>query len=364
VGGKAREYARPDTGFRWLRLLGAFIVIINHSPGLAVDPWATVLPEEWQISPGHITLMAFFAMSGYQVSGSWQRDPSWWRFAARRVLRIMPPLLLTLMITAFIIGPLFTNLSAGDYWDSSRTFRYVVFGAGLFPIQYDLPGVFAGSISQVVNGSIWTLPMEVLGYGLVLLIGVIVALGVTRMVVFALLAAMVFLDISAEGVEGGFGAVPIEPTVSLLVAFVIGMILYACRDRIPLRPLAAFALVAMWLALHWTPLDRYVLPVMAGYGVIVWAHHLPKRFESGKRWAYGSYGVYLWGFPVQQMIVAVTGVGNHWVLSLLACPVAYLAGLLSWRYIEEPTQQLRSYIRRPRPVVRAAPVVVTEVGLP
>ena len=354
MAGKSQEHARPDAGFRWLRVAGALAVIISHAP-LVDGGRTTIFPLAWNMSVGDIALMAFFAMSGYQVSGSWARDSSWWRFSARRVLRIMPPLLLVLMATAFVIGPLFTNWSGGDYWQSSRTFRYVLFNAGLFGMQHDLPGVFADNpYPWAVNGSIWTLPMEVLGYGVVLIIGLLIAMGVTRLVLFPLLGTLIWLDSiflatnSINSKAGSIGQVPIGPTVSFLVAFVIGMILYLYRDRIPLSPVAALVLSGAWLAVHWTPADRYVLPFMAGYGVIVWAHHLPKRAEAHKRWAYGSYGMYLWGFPIQQMIVAA-GVTNIWVLIFLASPAAYLAGVLSWRYIEEPTQQLRSYIRKPAP---------------
>ena len=357
VAVRERVHATPDVGFRWLRLLGAVIVIVNHSAPLTDPVRTTIFPAEWHLSPGHFTLMAFFAMSGYQVSGSWARDPSWWRFAARRLLRVMPPLLLVLMVTAFVIGPLFTTLTAGDYWGHSRTTRYVVFNAALFPMQHDLPGVFTGNPwPWGVNGSIWTLPMEVLGYGIILVVGLVTALGAGRFVLLPVLAALVALDSvfladdTSHGRPGAIGQVPIGPTASFLVAFVVGMIIYTYRDRIPLSPRVAGALAGLWLAVHWTPADRYVLPVAAGYGVIVLAHHLPKRLENGKRWAYGSYGTYLWGFVIQQMIVHA-GVTDEWVLAALAVPVAYVAGVLSWRYVEEPTQQLRSFIRK-----RAEPV--------
>jgi peptidoglycan/LPS O-acetylase OafA/YrhL len=54
--------------------------------------------------------------------------------------------------------------------------------------------------------------------------------------------------------------------------------------------------------------------------------------------------MYIWAFPVQQMII-YTGVRNQWVLMVLAVPAAYVCGILSWTFIEEPTQRLRRYLR-------------------
>jgi peptidoglycan/LPS O-acetylase OafA/YrhL len=143
--------------------------------------------------------------------------------------------------------------------------------------------------------------------------------------------------------------------VSFMVPFFIGMILRAYRDRIPLLPWAAIALFVAWLVLHRTPLDRYLLAAMASYGAIVLAHHWPKRLDGG-RWVYGSYGTYIWAFPVQQMIIEA-GVRNQWVLIACAVPAAYLCGVLSWSFVEQPTQRLRKYLRTPKSGGRRSPSV-------
>lgn len=359
--GRPKEHARPETGFVWLRLFGALLVVFDHSTVLASTTDPTIFPGEWNIPLAHIAVLTFFAMSGYQVSGSWARDPSWWRFSFRRILRIFPPYVFVLMVCAFVVGPLFTTLSSGDYWRNTRVFCYVVCNTAMFPMQHDLPGVFTGNpYPWAVNGSIWTLPMELLAYGTVVLVGIL-GLVRHRLVLLPLLVGIVALDIyygaSAfdSGRPGSIVNVPIGTTVNLLVPFVIGMILFAYRDRIPLSPWFALLLLAVWLAVHWTPADRYVFPVAMGYGVITLAHHMSRWFEHGKKWAYGSYGAYLWGFVIQQMVVAVFGVSNKWVLIAVAVPLSWFAGLLSWLYIEKPTQELRAFIRRPERVVVEPP---------
>jgi peptidoglycan/LPS O-acetylase OafA/YrhL len=354
-----KPHADPNVGFAWLRMAGAITVVVDHSSPLVHPERLTVFPAAWNVSPGYIALMAFFAMSGFQIQDSWQRDPSWWRFSARRVLRIWPPLIFVVLVSVFVIGPLFTTWSAGDYWSSLQTWRYLVGNTVMFLLQHILPGVFFDNpYPWSVNGAIWTLPMELVGYVIVLLAGLVVALGVSRLVLFPLLAGVWVADGFSQATFGNQGAggallnIPLGPMLSFMVPFVLGMIMRSYRGRIPFRPLPAILLFGAWLALHSTPLDRYLLALMASYGAIVIAHHWPVRLTAG-RWVVGSYGTYIWGFPVQQMIIAA-GVRDQWVLMAVAVPAAYLCGVLSWTFIEAPTQRLRKYLPTPKPAPAAA----------
>jgi peptidoglycan/LPS O-acetylase OafA/YrhL len=348
-----KEYADPNIGFAWLRLAGAVTVVVDHSSPLVHPGRLTIFPGDWHISPGYVALMGFFAMSGYQVHDSWERDRSWWRFGVKRLLRILPPLLIVLLATVFVIGPLFTTWPLHAYWTHPQTWRYLVGTLVLFLMQHHLPGVFDGNpYPWSVNGSLWTLPMEFVGYLIVLVVGLVIAAGVTRLVLFGVAAGLLVLNgmfqatFEYHGSGGSLLQVPIGSMVSFMVPFAMGMILHTYRDRIPFRPLAAMILSGLWLAGHWTPLDRYLLPLMASYSAIVLAHHWPKLLERGAQWAYGSYGMYIWAFPVQQMIISA-GVHDQWELMALAIPASYFCGVLSWRFIEEPTQRLRRHLRAP-----------------
>lgn len=348
--GPVRELADPTLGFAWLRLIGATLVVIDHSAPLVHPDRLTIFPASWHMSPGYVALMAFFAMSGYQISDSWARDPSWWRFCFRRALRIYPPLIVVVVVTVLLIGPMFTTWELQDYRTHEQTWRYLLFTSLMFPLQHWLPGVFADNpYHGSANGSLWTLPMEVVGYGIVLVCGVLVAVGATRLILVPLLGALFVLDgiggasFGSGGGLGSWASIPLAALVSFMVPFVLGMLAYAYRDRIPLRPSIAWGLFAVWLVAHWTPAGRFVLPVMAAYGAIVLATRWPKRLDIAPRWYFGSYGMYIWAFPVQQMIVAA-GVRNEWVLMALAIPAAYVCGVLSWVYVEAPTQRLRKFL--------------------
>lgn len=362
-----RQYASSHVGFAWLRLIGSVIVVTEHSWLLSGNSRPAFFPDDWGVTPGYVALMAFFAMSGYQISGSWERDPSWWRYTIRRVLRIWPPLLVVVMISAFVIGPLVTILPSSDYWQSAGTWSYVVHNAELYPIQHLLPGVFLDNpYPWSVNGSIWTLPMEATGYLLLLIMGVAGVLrGRAAVMLLPVLGVMMFLDIlfgahvDYGGRIGAFLGMPLGPCVAYLVAFVVGMILFSYRDRIPLKGSIAAILVAIYVASNWTPVAQLVLPIMAGYGAIVLAYHWPTRLSRGAEWIYGSYGMYVWGCPVQQLL-AYGGVRTSWMMIAMAVPLAYLCGLASWHLVEVPTQSLRVYLRP----IRRRGAVATHVTTP
>ncbi|MGH4017967.1 MAG: acyltransferase family protein [Pseudonocardiaceae bacterium] len=373
----ARRRADPNTGFAWLRMIGALTVVVDHSTPLTDPSRVTVLPESWNLSPGYIALMGFFAMSGYQISDSWRQDPCWWRFSAKRVLRIWPPLLVVVICTAVVIGPLVTRLPTRDYFASNGTWGYIVNNAGMYTLQHELPGVFTGNpYPWSANGAIWTLPMELTGYLLVLAFGLVALIRRSRWLTVVLLLAMVALDRRFQytpgepGGGGSFLSVPIGALTAFLVAFALGMVLHAYRDKIPLSPAVALALVGLQIAVQQTDAGPFMLPLMAGYGAVVLAHHWPARLEGYGRWVYGSYGAYVWGFPIQQLLI-MAGVTQRWYLALLAVPLAYVVGCLSWRYVEEPTMSLRRYLtprRRPAPRNRTAdetyPIPRVEVPAP
>lgn len=344
--------AHPNTGFAWLRMIGALTVVVDHSAPLTDASRLTVFPTSWNLSPGYIALLGFFAMSGYQISDSWRQDPSWWRFSAKRVLRLWPPLLLVVLVTALVIGPLVSTLTPAEYFSARGTWGYIVHNAGLYTLQHRLPGVFDNNPwPWSANGAIWTLPMELTGYLLVLGFG---AVGIFRRapwLTIVLLLMLLVLDrrfdasIGNSGHGGSFLQVPLGPMVAFLVAFSIGMVLHTYRDKIPLSPLLAWSLVGLQIATHITKAGAVTLPFVVGYGALVLASHWPARLEGYDSWVFGSYGLYVWAFPIQQLLI-MAGADTQWSLTATALPLTYLCGWLSWRYIEEPTLSLRRYLSR------------------
>jgi peptidoglycan/LPS O-acetylase OafA/YrhL len=128
----------------------------------------------------------FFVVSGYLVAQSWLRDPHPRRFLQRRLLRIVPALVLVVVLTASRARtrshqPPDSGLSRGP-----RTWLYLA-NLAFYPAD-ELPGVFAANAApHEVNGSLWSLPPELSMYLLLpLLAGVSLALsGAYRLFIIA-----------------------------------------------------------------------------------------------------------------------------------------------------------------------------------
>ncbi|WP_344930813.1 acyltransferase family protein [Saccharopolyspora gregorii] len=349
------RFAEPSHGFAWIRMIGALVVIYGHSSPLVGT--GELFPPEWPVQPDEGVLMGFFAMSGFQITESWVRDPHPLRFAAKRVLRLWPPMLTVTLGMALIVGPLVTTLPVREYFAAHDTWGYVVNNAGMLTLQHTLPGVFtANPWPDAVNGSLWTLPMELLAYGglyALLLLGA--AKQRWRWLAVAALVALVVWDRHLEqipGAESGGAllSVPVESLVAFLVAFALGVVLNLYR--VPLSPTAALAGLVVLAAMPNSIAASFLMTFVASYAVVVAGHFWPSRLTVPGWFVNGSYGVYVWGFPVQQLL-AMAGIANQYVMLLCAAPIAYVLGTASWVFVEDPTMKLRRYVAPDRPA-RAA----------
>lgn len=153
--------------FDLIRLFAATVVITEHSFVLASGKATNAAS-----AAGTFGVAIFFSLSGYLIAKSWLRDPSPIRFLTKRFLRIMPALVATTLLAAFLLGPVVTTLRFGEYLKHPATWNYVINNARMFPITHKLPGVFISNpFPASVNISLWTLPIEALAYSAALVLG-------------------------------------------------------------------------------------------------------------------------------------------------------------------------------------------------
>lgn len=190
-----------------LRFIGAFLVLFGHgftlSTGKAIvhDPVSHYLMP---YTPFHkalpgIGVMMFFVLSGYLITASFQRRKNIVDYCVGRILRIYPALVVAVFFCV-LIGLCFTTLSTIEYLTHQGTWRFLLQNNILiYGISSRLPGVFAELPWQYgINGSLWTLPIELKMYFCVLLLGVTRVLN--NRILFNLVAVslIVFFAISPE----------------------------------------------------------------------------------------------------------------------------------------------------------------------
>jgi peptidoglycan/LPS O-acetylase OafA/YrhL len=146
--------------FDFARISAALLVLYSHAFAIGGAPEPTIAGF---CSLGSLGLFIFFSISGYLVSMSWLSDGSGVRFAIRRALRIFPALTVVILLSTFVLGPIVTTVPMQVYLHHPATYRYLA-NIGLY-VSYYLPGSFEHvPIPNAVNGSLWSLPVEVLMY--------------------------------------------------------------------------------------------------------------------------------------------------------------------------------------------------------
>lgn len=339
---------RRSNAFDLLRLVAALLVLIEHS-WLLTGSGFPLLPLSAGITVGGVGLGVFFLTSGYLILDSWLADPSPARFAARRALRILPLYVIVVLFTVLVAGPLLSTLAPGRYFADGGTWEYLSAHLLLFGNEFDLPGVFTDApYSTGVNGSLWTIPIEILCYVGLALLGVV---GLLRsralLAVAALVPVVLFVVVDVTGYEGTLIPRLVGTNAAPLIAFfAIGMVVRRVRPGVtPPWPVVVGAAVA-WPLTWGTPVAGAVGILVVGlltfavaFGAPPAVHHPTGRTDL-------SYGIYVLAYPVQQML-ATAGVRTAVVNLLLTAAVTASAAFLTWRTIESPALRLKP--RRPSP---------------
>lgn len=333
-----------DNNFDVLRLLAAWAVLVSHSFAL-VDEEEPL--HQFGGTLGGVGVMVFFGVSGVLIRRSWEYDPSPRDFWAKRALRLLPALATIGVLTAFVLGPLVTTATMATYFASWETWAYPFRVTFLLPFGAGLPGVFEDNVyAGAVNGPLWSLPVEVLAYFGLFVLGVTGLLArravVTAIAVLSLAWAAVWVSITPPSVAA----------VSVLAAFALGAAAYSWADRIVLSwPIA---------------LGMVVLFILGGLGpdgpqVVVWticmaylsywiAYAVPPFGRLLTRYGDASYGVYIWAWPVQQTIVQVAGNdASPWLVIAVATPIVWLLAIASWRLVERPALRHKPHPSRVTP---------------
>ena len=140
-------------------------MLFSHSYPIAgqltTDPFARYVGID---TFGGVGVAIFFVLSGYLVTQSWQRTTSVVGFLWKRIRRIYSALVVCVLISTLVVGPLLTTLDLEVYATHDQTIDYLL-TATAWDIHYVLPGLFWNNMHRhIFNGSLWSLPYEMACY--------------------------------------------------------------------------------------------------------------------------------------------------------------------------------------------------------
>ncbi|MCW2284554.1 peptidoglycan/LPS O-acetylase OafA/YrhL [Rhodoblastus acidophilus] len=336
---RAADHRRgAANNFEALRWIAASAVIVAHAWGLrgldGLYGRATGLDLGWS------AVVIFFTLSGYLICGSAQRRSAadFWK---ARALRILPGLLVCTTLTALIVFP-FSDVDLRTYLSSGQTLKFV-FGTGtLLGTEYALPGVFQHNVSTQVNGSLWTLRYEVACYLAVFLIYVATRASRLNFAHAILTAGLACATAHALIVFSG-RATPVQITniLSLFFPFAIGAwfqarakstpTLFACLGAVALA--ACFSGTALYTVLAAATISLFTLWV---------AFRRNRALAAISSLPDYSYGIYIYAYPIQQMIISATPGWHPLQQAIAAFVLTLVPASFSWHFIEKPAMALKS----------------------
>lgn len=341
--------------FTVLRLIAAVAVLVRHSLIILDDDISPFGPVGTDDLPA-LGLWVFFVLSGFLLPAAWERRPNLIRFVSARALRIFPGLFVSLLVTVLVIGLLASDLGVRTYLLHPQTVQHLASNLVLKP-DYLLPGVFAeNSYADAVNGALWSLGPLFAMYLLVPVVGWIRWRHVRAVVWTGLLAWCVVAPlVDAVDTDGVVWGNYVHDILRVAAFFCAGA---ALREwRIPLRlgsALIAGSVLAMVMVL--VPELTWVVAHLAVPYVLVTIGSQPfPVLRSAGRFGDPSFGMFLIGFPVQQLLIQLNP-ELDWIPSILctlAISMAY--GYALWWFVDQPIARLRVRPGRPSTSRLAAP---------
>jgi peptidoglycan/LPS O-acetylase OafA/YrhL len=135
-----------------------------------------------------------------------------------------------------------------------------------------------------------------------------------------------------------------SPGVSLFVGFFAGVAIFKFRDAISWDWRLACASGALMLLLLYFPKGDYAAGFPAAYLTVYLGLTNPRKIAPFRNADY-SYGLYLYGYAIQQAVARIFPWSHHWYINLaIAVPLAAAFAALSWTLVEKPSLRLRRYL--------------------
>ncbi len=336
------ELIRQDNSFTQIRLVLALAVIFSHSYPLSLDGTNNSEPmyRYCGITIGALAVNCFMVISGFLISISLVNSQSLLVYFRKRFLRVYPAFLFLSFIQAFIVAPLVSS-------DSSKVYTVKQLGILIynfcFLTSYGFPfgelfHCFPNNpIPSEMNASLWTIRYEVWCYillPLLLLNKFSKPLCITCLCVFYVI---IFWDVQipwSRYLTAFLGAKAEWPRLAFF--FLSGAFYFLFGDKIPRSNLIIFSLLTISLVIiffagqFFCYLQYFVLP----YLVLGFCFFKSPTQIAGQDW---SYGVYLYGFLIGQILVYCFSffLGKPISLFLGTTVISLIFGYLSWNLIEK-----------------------------
>jgi peptidoglycan/LPS O-acetylase OafA/YrhL len=363
IAGQAHRFGEHDNAFGVLRLVLASLVIVAHTPemidGSRRREPLSLLFGSGSVSLGDLAVNGFFVISGYLITASALQSRSWGSYLTKRVCRIYPAFVFASLLCVAI-----APLVGGEGLLASGASMVRAIKNILLLREPQAPGAFEGHAFVEMNKAVWTISYEFRCYLLVMLIATCGLLRRPLVLAAGSAIAVMLGDFLPDAWRTMLADLPLsgiwlgEPGAFLRLSgmFLAGAAFYGWRRAIPLHAglvVAAVAALIAALASHrmvdlaCAVAGAYLIFAAAAAGARTPLRHVNDRDDI-------SYGLYLYGWPIEQFLIFYLGVPSFALLGGMTWLLAACAGALSWLLLEKPIMRL---VRSSRPD-RSSPAMV------
>lgn len=333
--------------FDLLRVLLAACVLITHAILIGgykfQDPLAALSKNQTNLA--EFGVMGFFALSGFLITASFERTESIFKYASHRLLRILPGFWVCLLLTGFIFAPLIfwlngRTLSGFDFTGADGASGYFFKNFFVKIGQWGIKDVLDHAAYQAsLNGSLWSLFPEMQCYCFTLVAG-ISGLFCKNKIIYLIFTGVIlaFFAINYNFSKSyGPTLLTLSPAFKLYASYFAGTLLCVFRDQLILDRKGTIFLLFFTLMLIKFGGYNLISPLLVAMTLI----NIFQLFEFRVRYDI-SYGVYIYSFPVQQLLFQIFGSRLNILLFItLSFAIAVAIGFLSYILVEKPFIDLR-----------------------
>lgn len=342
----SNETGTRVNNFNIIRFVAAAMVIYGHMAHIIGQSVHCIFGQ----AVSSIAVKILFTISGYLIMKSLLSDANFGRYMLRRSFRIFPGLIGVVLFAVLIVGPVMTDIPLSDYFRSPATWQYLK-NIILYPI-YSLPGVFVNyTYSNAVNGSLWTLPIEFLLYLILPLLLVIfkklkaVKPGLLIVTIVSIILNCVKMKYFPEARFVFYGSNWYD-ALAIIPYFFAGSFLALPELKNFFNLQIATLLMVLTAIFRFSAVKyEFILCFVLPYFILSIALTERPVFSKWFEKCDFSYGLYLYGFIIQQLFYHQLEKLNSPIFSLnisfLICfCITLICAVISWYIIEKPMQQL------------------------
>ena len=340
---------RFNNNYDFLRVFAALCITFTHSFGLlgSYNKEYLVVLSGQRADFAYIGLSIFFSISGYLIAKSAFTSTSFKNYLWKRFLRIQPLLIIVCFFSIFILGLVFTSLSVMNYFENISSYTYFRNIMPVFGIQYSLPGVFRNNIgSTSINGSMWTLVVEERLY---LFVGILFLTKRKKRNLFLWLVGI--LNIIYFLNNFFFHKQLLNYLNGINVFYALIFLNASCCFLLDIKfskisgsAVIILGIIGLLFLAFYMRFNESMLVLIIPFLVIITAHIKGLLNYVGK---YGdfTYGIYIFSFPIQQILIALKLTDDPLKLFFLTLLIVLPLAIVSWHLVEKKMLLLKEKVR-------------------